>query len=282
MPKYPCQYPGCTKVCLSPEYLHAHHRTHQGLKPFACTVPGCNSAFGLMSNLKAHMQVHDAYRNYPCPVEHCGKSFKREAKVREHLRTKHPEYHQQQEQLTRTNGNPRSASASPAPAKYRRMSIASDHSGCSGAEVGNTTDDDDDDDDDDDELENEEEVTTNTMTLQHPNQNQCSSSAAAVRPPSALQYSYLSPSSFTLPTALNLSQSPIFSPSSSPSSYYSPASSPTSPHSSWQQYLPPITSLFTPAFKGDLLLTSMVTMPLPDSEITRYREKISVTELLNN
>jgi len=250
-----------------------------------------------MSNLKAHMQVHDAYRNYPCPVEHCGKSFKREAKVREHLRTKHPEYHQHQQQLTAssppTNRNPHSA-------KCRRMSSASDHSSCSGGELGNTTDDDDD-------LENEEDFITipnnNIITLQPQTQNQSSSSsaasaAAAIRTPSALQYPYLSPSYFTLPTALNLSQSPISSPSLSSSS--SPISSPTSPHSSWQQYLPPITTLFTPTFKADLLLAaagnqaplqdpnffspyvSLVTMASPDSEITTYREKISVAELLNN
>ncbi|KDQ10409.1 hypothetical protein BOTBODRAFT_36314 [Botryobasidium botryosum FD-172 SS1] len=84
---YPCNWPGCTKICTQKINLKQHMRTHTKERPYVCTV--CGRDFGAQTTLNNHIGAEHYKLRYFCPSIGCEARYTRRATFRSHFLRKH-------------------------------------------------------------------------------------------------------------------------------------------------------------------------------------------------
>lgn len=79
-----CSYEGCTKVYGRLSQLHAHERSHLGIRPYVCLWPMCGWKFARSDELTRHFRKHTGVKPFSC--QYCGRAFARSDHLTTHMK----------------------------------------------------------------------------------------------------------------------------------------------------------------------------------------------------
>ncbi|KAK6303241.1 hypothetical protein J4Q44_G00256950 [Coregonus suidteri] len=82
-PKPASQCDVCGMVCIGPNVLTVHKRSHTGERPFQCTQ--CGASFTQKGNLLRHIKLHSGEKAFKCPF--CNYACRRRDALSGHIRT---------------------------------------------------------------------------------------------------------------------------------------------------------------------------------------------------
>ncbi|RLO14037.1 hypothetical protein DYB28_003697 [Aphanomyces astaci] len=77
------------KRCISMMSLGAHHKAHQGIKPYVCMHEGCGKRYAHSGSLKEHVWKHYGVKPFKCSHSDCDRTFTQRSNYSRHMKKCH-------------------------------------------------------------------------------------------------------------------------------------------------------------------------------------------------